>query len=390
MFVFYLKRMTQFVKSILKVGKYHSPDGVVEVTRDRLKHWESGFLNLSNSGYAIPIDWNHAEDLSEAAPVLKKDRSAANTVGNLSGFRVSDDGESAEITLDVSDRRGAEQADSNRVFVSPVIFPEWKDGSGRIHKDVITHVDFVNHPVDYTQSPFKKIDSTPVVACAIRMGLSKPFAMSAEMGDEDEEKTSDAMAEATETVPDPVDPRVTALISALADMGINLPAMPAAATPDDLINALHDALVAGGPQDETAEVNGGTEGPKMATTDPGYAAMSLRAKQSTDYATKLHRKSIITRLDALLKDGKCTPAEHNDQKTRVEAVRLSLDKNGDPLNTPAEDWIACREPLPKGALWSSVQRTRMGLTVPDPKTGDATAETPESAEKIADEVYKKK
>jgi hypothetical protein len=53
-----------------------------------------------------------------------------------------------------------------------VILNSWKDGANNEYRDVITHVDFVNHPVDHSQGPF--VPAEQPILCGIRMGLSAP------------------------------------------------------------------------------------------------------------------------------------------------------------------------------------------------------------------------
>lgn len=167
--------MAKFRKAVLRVGKYHSPDGVVEVTPARLNHWAVQHAKLTQAKQVVPIAWDHADNESDLQPVAmdafnRRKRSAKNTVGHLKEFRVSDDGQSAELTLDVHDQLATAKASDNSVFVSPVILSKWQDGAANVYHDVITHVDFVNHPVDHSQGPFEP--ATETIACALRMGLS--------------------------------------------------------------------------------------------------------------------------------------------------------------------------------------------------------------------------
>lgn len=171
-----------FSKSILKVGTYHSPDGVVEVTPERLKHWERETRKLQSVGYAIPSHFDHANELDLLEPIAmdvlerKQERSAKATVGKLDSFRVAPDGQSAEIVLHTLTDDAAKSVAANAVFVSPVIFPEWKDGAGNKYTDVLTSFDLVDHPVDYSQTSFVPAVRMGMSVCpAIRMGLSQPY-----------------------------------------------------------------------------------------------------------------------------------------------------------------------------------------------------------------------
>lgn len=186
--------MPLYKKSILRVGTYHSPDGTVRVTPARLKHWALMHRKLAVNDQVVPIDWDHAADPTTAVPMSadrfsKQRRSAKNTVGHLKRFKLAKDGRSAEIVMDIHRKSAAQAADDNSVFVSPVIFDRWKDGHGNDYEDVITHVDFVNHPVDASQTKFEPCPAG-AVACALRFGLGSgtPNVYRFELDDEDEDE----------------------------------------------------------------------------------------------------------------------------------------------------------------------------------------------------------
>lgn len=156
---------------MLRVGTYYGPDGVVEVTPDRLKRWERGVQELHALNYAIPSHFGHAklgdnellEPIKMSALKQNLDRSAKATVGLCRSFKVAPDGQSAELVLETRTKEAAEKVETNVTFVSPVIHPAWRDGSGKMHHDILTSFDLVDHPVDYSQTSFVK---------TVRMGRS--------------------------------------------------------------------------------------------------------------------------------------------------------------------------------------------------------------------------
>ena len=188
--------MKKFKKAILEAGRtYHSPDGKLVVTPERLKHWATSFRRMSESGIGIPISWDHAEDPDKSKPFKlpaggSRKRPAKDTVGYLNAFKVIDGGKRAEITLDVRGQENIDKVDDNLAYVSPVIFEKWSDGDGTTHTDCITHVDLVQHPVDHHQTAFERADES--IACALRLGLDtgKP-AVYRLQADEDGESSSD-------------------------------------------------------------------------------------------------------------------------------------------------------------------------------------------------------
>jgi len=172
----------EFAKTMLAVGVYHSPDGVVEVTPERLKHWERQVNAIQSVGYAIPSHFDHSNDEELLEPIKlselqeRKSRSARNTVGKLKSFKVNPDGRSAEIVLHTLEPDATKLVSTNSIYVSPVVHPRWKDGAGNFYEDALTSFDLVDWPVDHSQSSFTPLVRMGQRVCpAIRMGASKPF-----------------------------------------------------------------------------------------------------------------------------------------------------------------------------------------------------------------------
>jgi hypothetical protein len=172
----------EFAKTMLRVGTYHSPDGVVEVTPERLRHWERQVKAIQSVGYAIPSHFDHSDDVELLTPIAetelraKRSRSAQFTVGKLKSFNVTPDGQAAEIVLHTLDPKATQSVAANAVYVSPVVHPAWKDGAGNRYPDALTSFDLVDWPVDHSQSSFTPLIRMGQRVCpAIRMGASKPY-----------------------------------------------------------------------------------------------------------------------------------------------------------------------------------------------------------------------
>lgn len=373
-----------FSKSILKVGTYHSPDGVVEVTPQRLKHWASETKRLQNVGYAIPSHFDHSNELDLLEPIAmdalarRQNRSAEVTVGKLADMRVAPDGQSAEIVLETLTPGATEAVSSNAVYVSPVIFPEWKDGAGNTYRDVITSFDLVDHPVDHSQSSFVPAQRMSQLVRAIRMGVNtKPFRLGPVMDEdednkpEDEETTSSedgavdsGESSESEEAPEPESQNLddtnsqnlVEVIGALQRMNIVL---PPDTSPTNFLDRLHTALLTAAAHqgldggDPTGDMGEGT--PEAAS--PMIATMSVQARSAMQYAQSQYRDNIAKRLAALLRSGRCKPVEADQQKRVLSAVRLSLGKDGKPHKSEVEKWIDSREAVPKGTFWTQEQRT---------------------------------
>jgi len=439
-----------FQKTMLRVGEYHSPDGKVCVTPRRLRHWASNFQRLDSAKQVVPMHWDHGSDVDSLRPLSEREfssnrtRSAKNSVGKLTDFKVSADGKSAEITFQTLEPAATRKVASNAVYVSPVIFPQWKDGAGNQYKDLITHLDLVNHPVDHSQSLAKPVSPNGAVACALRMGLgTQPYRLGAamadkdyekdemlddeilddemmdeeildeEMGDEDEadmlgddlagdpdfedemmddgEEIEDFDAElddlgmdtGEELEMDVVDDgsAVGDLMLALADHDVVL---PEDTTMENFMDRLRTALIAkkGGSADAEPNDNGFDDGDTI-VADPQIATMSAFANKS--YNAKINRQ-----LTKLLKSGRCTPAEYRQRKKQASTVRLSLNAQGKPKQTILSAWIKSRASLPAGATWSSREKLRRMSSVAQPKSSYATRKSANemSAAELDKEVEK--
>lgn len=384
--------MAKFIKSALKVGEtFIDGNGKpVPITAKRLSHFSKQFARLTGNKYNVPIDWDHGATLDALSPVLmseqKKRRSAKNTVGELDSFKLAADGQSAELTLKVSDPIAEGRAERNEVYISPVIMDKWNDGHGHEYSDVITHVDFVNHPVDHSQGPFKKVPEVApgTVALAIRMGLDPVCTLMGdpppppdddEDGDKDADKdgTDNEDEDDTEPGSDSTSPeQVRRLVEALKPHDLVLP------DDTDATNILERLEVALGVK---AAIEGkGTEDPndpaggsdsQVKVTDPGgFQGMSLdpRTKAAIAYAERQHQDSVKLRLKNLLDSGRCTPAEFQAKEPGIGVIKLSLGTDNKPEASKVEEWIDSREAVPAGTFWTDQERlskvTQLSLVAP--------------------------
>ena len=396
---------------MLRVGEYHSPDGAVRVTPGRLKHWAKNFQRLNKARQVVPMHWDHGSDVDSLRPLSQTEfhrnqtRSAKNSVGKLTDFKVSRDGKSAEITFQTLDNQATKKVASNAVYVSPVIFPKWKDGAGNQYRDLITHLDLVNHPVDHSQSLARQVEPE-AITCCLRMGLkTKPFRLGKTMADDDykdddemleDEMLDDEMldddididAELDDDLGDDVDididldddegdfdqelddlgmdtgeelelevaddgSQVGDLMLALADHDLIL---PEDTTMENFMDRLRTALIAKKGNDTESSAGGDFDQGETIVADPQIATMSAFATKS--YSSKLNRN-----LKALLKSGRCTPAEYRAKKKQASVVKLSLNAQGKPKKNLVSEWIKSRAELPKGAVWSSREKLKRLSTV---------------------------
>lgn len=411
-----------FSKAILKIGTYHSPDGTVEVTPDRLRHWEQETKRLQTVGYAIPSHFDHANEIELLEPIAMdvlqrgRNRSAQATVGRLKDFKVAPDGQSAEIILETLTDGARDAVASNAVYVSPVIFPEWKDGAGNVYRDVITSFDLVDHPVDYSQSSFVP---------AVRMGLSRPYLftgirMSVQTlksrglkarkerlngtllrlgldtepkkkpydpdgdGDDDSSPETDTDNDGGSGMPEGEMQdqgeegydKLDQVLDLLHEFGVTL---PDDTSDDELVKHLRVALTALLRNKDEGMADTANPDPTQDPTAqspqavaPMIATMSLTgpARQAVEFADRMYRDTVQQRIENTLRTGRCTPAEADQLRRQMGAVRLSLTSEGIPAKGDVEKWLDARSEVPQGTFWTEEQRTQSAqkLSIVEPRT----------------------
>ena len=400
--------MATFRKASLRVGTYHSPDGKVEVTPDRLRHWQRSVRKIQQRGYAIPMHWDHAttDDMDLLEPIKlttlqeNKDRSAKNTVGLLKDFQLAPDGQSATLVVEARTKGAKERMESNSVFVSPVLFDRWKDGSGEVYSDTIGSVDLVDYPVDYSQGPFEPVEAvaTQSMSCVIRMSSAPkkiyrlatmaddknkdndPFASADSGSDSGMDGGSDTgemdMSDVMDTSPGqesfeatPATPSATPVsdvVQSLAQLQIML---PEDTTTENFLERLRPALmtaiaakVAPAPPPLATQLppeqqqQGMQEQPQLAD-QPYVAAMSAKLRALEAKTIEDGRAKLKSELNALLKSGRMTPKEFQDVTKKLAVKKMSL--SADSMNVESGDigvWIESRKALPTGACWDAKSR----------------------------------
>jgi len=383
--------MAKFKVATLESGRtYHSPDGELVVTPERLKHWARSFRRMSESGHGIPISWDHAEDPDKSKPVKlpaggSRKRPAIDTVGYLDAFKLIDGGKKAELTLDVRGKDNIDKVGDNLAYVSPVIFEKWPDGDGVIHTDCITHVDLVQHPVDHHQSELERADDS--IACALRLGLDTGKPIVYRLQTEDEESSSDdstptdaddSADETAETTDDAE--RLSRIMELLRTQSIDL---SDDTTVDTFLEHLEQALrTAAAMSSEGDEMGTGN----LEAATPEFAAFSLDAKKYQAHADRQHRSDVVRRLGLLLEEGRCTPAEVKAREAAVNVVRLSLDDKGEHTPTTVEGWIESREAVPRGTFWDAEKRTRLSQMEADEHPNGLQTQGDEVGDEEADEI----
>jgi len=353
-----------FRKAILKCDTYQSGDGQVVVTPDRLRHWESQFRRLSANRYAVPMHWNHAElddpellqPISENEYQLRETRGAQNTVGKMTDFRVTDDGQAAEIVVEVLTPSAQEKVGSNAVFVSPVIFPEFADGAGQTYADVITSVDLVDYPVDHSQGPFVSAEPAPTtMSCVIRMGIRPTYykgiqRMAADNAGYANDQDADNMDQSMGDSMGGGD-LVSQIVAAMAEMGIQL---PEGTDETNIVENLKQVLGNGG-QGQATDSN--PMGTTVASPDIQTMSLAAQTKRHRNYAETIYHRELAGQLTQLRDQGKITDDEHRQYTAMVATQRLSLDQYSKPKTGKVEYFIETRRVLPANTFRTATNRS---------------------------------
>lgn len=451
------KPATKFVKGIFKPGTYFSPDGVLEVTPERLRGWAASHQKMSSAGYIVPSKWDHGKKRKDLTP-LSQDvfKSAKNTVGRLAEFKVIGDGKNgAEITVEISNPEAAGQCERNEIEVSPVILSEFMAGAtGEKFHDIIGHVDLVDYAVDRSQTKFTKVGGgeiatnapSPggnlVIACSsIRMS-SKPsvFRLSSVDDEEDDDKGSGNAApkdgdgdgkvnegdsdtsddteggdesteggdsdtdEASEDSEDgqPGDgdggesqQEMKDVLDFLLLHDIDLgPDTTEENFMDRLKAALRTSAKKDGKELEAPDQNDGDGNGNAGTdngsviADPGYVAMSSMKA----FADKAYSKDLTTRLDRVLKTGRCTPAEAKTKQKELGVVRLSLLSDGRARPNDFTLWLESREALRENSAFdatATANQSKLRLSSAPPGEFVPQPSIPEGDPSVATEQQQK-
>lgn len=386
--------MARFKKRILqRAGVYHSPDKELVVNSENLQRWANSVQSFKEKGFDIPVQWGHPDDLQSAKPIKRKGTrrlKPKENAGWLTDFKVLDDGQGAEITVEIPDADDAKKVKNNLVEVSPVIWEKLKDGEGEVHENAIGACDLVLHPVDNSQGEFEPVEES-AVPCSIRMSLEGDeeaaiYRMAAEDSD-DEEMPADPPEPENNTFDSQGD-QLNQAIELLAKQNVVLSDDTDSSNfIDHLIQALLTMNAIEGGDDEM--------GDQIEDTKPEVAALSLEQQEALDqgqrahkFAEKQFRMSLEDRAKAAVETGRCTPAHLEARQDELGAVRLSLDEEGNPNKSRFEVWLEAIESNPQGTHWTDEEKVARMSAEDTKHPGVVTGEQVDDAEadSIADGI----
>lgn len=135
----------RFTKDVIRTGKFKHPitGEIIDVTPERLAHWEKTFADMKRDGWDVEVTKDHGS-------------SADDVLGYVDNLFV--DGDKLLAALTMSNDDGVKLAGSVK-NVSVEIKPEYKKGDGKTYKDAISRVSIVQEPVVSGQSSFQALSA---------------------------------------------------------------------------------------------------------------------------------------------------------------------------------------------------------------------------------------
>lgn len=157
-------------------------------------------------------------------------------------------------------------------------------------------------------------------------------------------------------------------------------------TAENLLERLESALL-------TRNAMDGDTDEELEVVQPSAASFSLdkhpELEKQRQYLDGQHQVGVRSRLSAVLKSGRCTPAEFKREEAKLSTVRLNLDTNGTPQRGELENWVESREAIPIGSCWEPEVRTRMAavdVIEPSSEFMEGRELTDEQSEAEADKI----
>jgi hypothetical protein len=398
----------KFKKIILKPGTYISPDGEINIDKNRISRWVSKFNEMKSSGLNIPTPWGHQ---SKARPISEDEnefRTSKYNAGFVETLGQDEQGRMYTV-IDVPRAEDADRIGTIVKEVSPQIESVWRDGSGKTWSDVITHLALVTHPVVAGQENFEPVKDDPLPSYSMRLSLSnykedKDMPEPIDMDATPTKKTATPSQRATPnkaasevSTSGSMDPE---LLDLLASVGLVLPEDLELPANSPFVEALKAAALtlkhkidelegpeAGAPGDlelppelmeslnkapATEQDNTQMQEKKPLEEQPAQMTMSLTkelnsAKQRLSLTERKleesEKKQMIADVKQLLSSGRITPPIATKLQEEIRVYKMSLNTNtGEALPSPVLEKIEMFKMIPENSTMAPADRQRMSLT----------------------------
>ena len=150
-----------FQKTVMPLGTHHTPEGPVQVTPERMRHWVDSFNQMRARGIKIPTPWSHHP---KAAPVESAEDLALDRAKWNAGYvdRLDTDPHTGNLVCTMPPPPGmvvdggdlVDPVNHTRIGEVSAGIGDWKDGTGKWWNDVIWHVALTPLPVSAGQDGF--------------------------------------------------------------------------------------------------------------------------------------------------------------------------------------------------------------------------------------------
>lgn len=346
-------------KEVLRPGVYHTDEGVVRVTPKRIRRWAKQFGLMKTAKLSVPVPNEHQDTAKPVTDAQKKAAEVEHNAGFGEEMWVEKDG-SLWTMLDIPDEKTAKHIVKNVRYVSPEIESEFKDGDGRVWKDVITHMALTPRPVFQRQKPFgtpppSALGQSKAKFSMMRLSLARfnkgcgyggkrkmgveSKAEETELDDLAGEHGDKRMSEDSDDAPgggdmDTVEGQMAEAMKLLPQHNIHLPEHT---TPETFLRDLCVALHAVGMSQEKDKAEGDDEDmdeealeSELEQEQPNALLMSLRSEvgELREQNAVLAAGRMADELDRYAAEGRVSPADARSLKAQIEKKRLSLAKKG--------------------------------------------------------------
>lgn len=181
--------MPKIWKTVLSPGVFHTRSGPVTFTPKHIRDFCESGKAMTLSGLLVPIPLEHQEHLMPMTEADRLARQVSHNAGFVSDWRVNDKG-CLDCELDVgwlpeakTDADILQRLHKTIRFVSPQLTPYMRDGSGKVWKNIVSHVCLTPTPVWHAQPGFgsdgaallSRADGTPELSwedCTDHLRLS--------------------------------------------------------------------------------------------------------------------------------------------------------------------------------------------------------------------------
>lgn len=338
--------MGKYKKQIVSAGKYHvsSGDGSrpeVTITPERIRGWAETIKELQKAGHKIPAPFNHNP---KAIPFQEGDNGALDSSVENGGFwediSVEVDENNVPVLMGSLNTPHSDKVGETIRDVSIYVKPEWKDGKGRIWRDVPMHIALVTHPIEPGQPNFEPLEDDMAIAMShISMSMSEDYTLM------------------------PVGSSLGSIVSQLRDVAcIDL---GDDVTPENIVERLGVALRQKKISEQTGVGSAGSvsKPPEGAVRESVPIQMSQETKVETNEVvetdevkalkqqneallmsvTNNKKTSLEARVNALLTSKKITEAYALELKKALEGFQMSFNEDGSEVITTTESIIKAFE-----------------------------------------------